>query len=324
MNLDGQQRPETQNRPGPPKRKLHRTLRCFLFTGLCLLPNFSTAAQFRVATYNLENYLESPTASRPAKSEQAKSKVRESIVLVQADVLGLQEIGGTNALLELRTALQHDGVDYPYWELVSGYDTNIQVAVLSKLPIVGRRPHSSEGFLLNGRRFRLTRGIAELDIRVTPEFTFTLFVVHLKSRRPSPEADEADLREQEAMVLREKIDAALEADPRAHLMVIGDLNDSKEARSTRVILGKGRHALVDTRPAERNGDDQNGYSRSAARNVTWTHFYWKDDTYSRLDYILLSREMARSWEPAASFVVTMPHWGEGSDHRPVVAAFSTH
>jgi endonuclease/exonuclease/phosphatase family metal-dependent hydrolase len=285
----------------------------------CSLP---AAQTFRVATYNLENYLEHPIDTRPGKSPEGKRKVRESLRALNAEVVALQEIGGTNALLELRESLKIDGLAYPHWELVHGWDTNIQVAVLSKFPIVARRPHTNESFLLFGRRFRVSRGFAEVDIQVNPSYAFTLITAHLKSRRPVPEADEADLREQEGKVLREKIDARFSANPSVNLVVLGDLNDLKDSRSTREVIGRGRSGLIDTRPAERNGDNQpNPNPRFEPRNITWTHHYGKEDTYSRIDYILLSRGMAREWMTNETFVLALPNWGTGSDHRPVVATF---
>ncbi|MBI4662169.1 MAG: endonuclease/exonuclease/phosphatase family protein [Verrucomicrobia bacterium] len=280
------------------------------------------AESFSVATYNLENYLDLSIDSRPAKTAAAKAKIRESIGVIRPEVLALQEVGSTNALLELRGSLRRDGMDYPHWEHVTGFDTNIHVAVLSRFPIVARRPHTREGFLLQGRRFRVSRGFAEVDIRVTPNYTFTLITAHLKSKRPVPQADEADLREQEALVLREIIDARLKLDPEANLIVLGDLNDVKDARSTRAVIGRGRHALVDTRPAERNGDNQpSSVAGYAPRNITWTHFYGKEDTYSRIDYILLSKGMAREWATNGTYLLALPNWGVGSDHRPIVASF---
>jgi endonuclease/exonuclease/phosphatase family metal-dependent hydrolase len=280
------------------------------------------AEPFTVGTYNLENYLEGPSGTRPGKSATAKAKVRESMKAMRADVLGLQEVGGTNALEELRASLKSEGLDYPFGELVSGADTNIQVAVLSRFPITARRPHSEEGFLLNGRRFRLTRGIVEVEIEVTPHYSFTLLVAHLKSRRPVPEADEADLREQEALVLRQRIDDCLRAKPNANLILVGDLNDVKDSRSTRAVIGKGKAALLDTRPAEENGDRSHSPNpRLAPRNITWTHFFGKEDTYSRFDYILLSQGMAREWQPNRTHIVALPNWGLASDHRPLVASF---
>jgi endonuclease/exonuclease/phosphatase family metal-dependent hydrolase len=276
---------------------------------------------FTVASFNLENYTDVPSGNRPVKSGASRAKVRESILAMRADVLGLQEIGRTNALLELRSALKAEGLDYPYWEHVAGYDTNIYVAVLSRFPITARRAHAQEGFLLNGRRFRLTRGIADVDIQVSSSYSFTLLVTHLKSRRPAAEADEAEIREQEALVLRSILDARLRSGPNLNLVVVGDLNDHRDSASTRALLGKGKYALLDTRPCERNGDTPPGTTRSQIRQITWTHFYAKEDAYSRLDYILLSHGSAREWDPAASYVLALPGWGTASDHRPVLAAF---
>jgi endonuclease/exonuclease/phosphatase family metal-dependent hydrolase len=278
---------------------------------------------FRVATYNVENYLDQPTESRPqAKSAAARTKVRESIHALNPDVLALEEMGSLSALMELRGALKSEGLDLPYWELVSGEDTNVHVAVLSKLPIVARRPHTNETFLLDGRRFRVSRGFAELDIRAGPDFTFTLLVVHLKSRRAVPQADESDQRLQEAKVLRRIVDRNFGANPNARLIVLGDFNDVKNSDSTREIIGHGRFKLVDTRPAEHNGGNQHAAnSWLEPRAITWTHYYGKEDTYSRIDYILLSPEMAGALDKSGTYVLTTSNWGVASDHRPIVAAF---
>ena len=284
----------------------------------------SPAEVFRVATYNLDSYLEEAAGTRPGKSPEGKAKIRESLRVIQADVVALQEIGGISALAELRRALKADGLDYPHWEWVPGFDTNIQVAVLSRFPIVARRPHTNDAFLLFGRRFRVSRGILEVDIQVAPRYRFTLFTTHLKSRRVVPEADEAELREQEALILRQKIDARLRDQPDANVIVLGDFNDTKDSRSTRTLLGRGSAALIDTRPAERNGDNQpNPIPRFEPRNITWTHYYGKEDTYSRIDYILISKGMAKEWLREETYVLAIPNWGVGSDHRPIVAGFST-
>ncbi len=280
------------------------------------------AQTFRIATYNVENYLDVASGTRPVKSEPARAKVREGILALKPDVLALQEIGSTNALLELQRSLKTAGLDLPDWELVTGFDTNIHVAILSRFPIIARRPQTNDYFLMNGSRFRVSRGFAEVDIRVNPHFSFTLITAHLKSRRPIPDADEADLRLEEAKVLREKIDARFAADPNVNLIVLGDLNDLHDSHPVRTIIGRGKKALFDTRPAERNGDNEpQSDRRLASRTIAWTHFYAKEDTYSRIDYILLSQSMTRAWNPAGTYVLALPNWGLGSDHRPLVAAF---
>ena len=296
-------------RLGRPPALLFALLCCARFTG---------AETFRVATYNLEGYLDQPTESRPAKLAPAKARVRESILALKPDVLALEEIGRTNALLELRDSLKVEGLDLPYWEHVSAFDTNIHVAILSRFPFTARRPHTDESFLLSGRRFRVSRGFGEVDIQVKPNYSFTLIAAHLKSKRAIAQADEAEMRLEEAKLLRETVDARLAANPSVNLVVLGDFNDTKDSESTKAVIGRGKQRLVDTRPTERNGDNASGRE---SRNVAWTHYYSKADSYSRIDYILLSAGMAREWIPTETYVLTLPNWGVGSDHRPIVATF---
>jgi endonuclease/exonuclease/phosphatase family metal-dependent hydrolase len=294
---------------------------------ICLSALFGStcfaAETFRVATYNIENYLDQPTESRKfVKSPKARARVCESIRTLNPDVIALEEVGSTNALMELRRSLKAKGLDYPYWEHVQGWDTNIHVAILSRLPIVARHPHTNDSFLLDGRRFSVGRGFAEVNLQVATNFTFTLIAAHLKSRRTVPDADEAQLRLEEARVLRGIVDEHFKADPDAKLVVLGDFNDVKSSDPIKTIIGHGRFKLTDTRPAERNGDDTpNEIPRFEPRNVTWTHYYGVEDTYSRIDYILLSPALARDWVTNGTYVLALSNWGVGSDHRPIVAAF---
>jgi len=265
---------------------------------------------FRVATYNVENYLDAPSGRRPAKSAEGQAGVRDSILAIHPDVLALQEMGSTNALFRLQAALKAGGLDLPFWEEVDGFDTNIHLAVLSRFSIVSRRPHTNENFLLDGRRFLVSRGFAEVDIQVNPKYAFTLIAAHLKSRLPSPLADEEEWRYEEAMALRRIIDAQLAAAPAKNLIVLGDFNDLKDSKPIRAIMGRGRTRLIDTRPAE------------PGSGITWTHFYAKEDLYSRIDYILISHAMEPHWQRAETWVLSSTNWSTASDHRPLVAGFA--
>jgi endonuclease/exonuclease/phosphatase family metal-dependent hydrolase len=279
---------------------------------------------FRVATYNVENYLDEPTETRPAKSPESKAKVCENILALKPDVLALQEMGDLKAFEELRGALSSKGLTLPFWTHVTGFDTNIHVAVLSKFPFRSVHAHTNDSFLLDGRRFRVSRGFAEVEIAVNTNYTFTLITAHLKSKRPIGIADENELRIEEAKVLREKIDGVFAANAEARLIVLGDFNDTPDAKSTKAIMGRGKHKMVDTRPTERNGDELTASRRGQPpRSVAWTHFYAVQDTYSRLDYILLSPVLAHNWVTNQTFVLTAPNWGLASDHRPILATFDT-
>lgn len=293
-----------------------------LAAGWLLVEGALAADRFSVATYNVENYLAAPVPGRTAKPVEAKAKVRDTLLALRADVVALQEMGNTNAFLELRASLKAAGLDYPHWEHITGRDTNIHVAVLSRFPIVARRPHTNDSFLLDERRFRVSRGFIELDLQVTPQFQFTLLAAHLKSKRPVPEADQAELRQQEAALLREKIDAHLKAKPTVPLLVVGDLNDTREAKPVRTVIGRGRTALVDLRPEEATRATPDAPLQRTAANVTWTYFYNREDTYSRFDYVLANRTLASRVVSEQTCVLALPWWREASDHRPVLVTFS--
>ena len=300
-----------------------QSLLLLLSAASLLTPAPAPAATFTVATYNVENYLDAAAGTRPAKTPEARAKVRHVIRALGADVLVFEEMGALAALQELRASLKAEGLDYPHWEHVQAADPDIHVALLSRFPIVARRPHTNEAFLLNGRKFLVKRGFLDVDIAVTPKFQFTLLGAHLKSKRPVPEADEADLREEEGKRLREIIDEKLHAFPNLNLVVVGDFNDTRDSRAVKAVIGgRGKFSLFDTRPAERNGDSAfRPKVYYAPRNITWTYFYGKEDTYSRIDFILLSQAMARGWKANLTQIPMIPDWGIASDHRPIIAGF---
>jgi endonuclease/exonuclease/phosphatase family metal-dependent hydrolase len=302
-------------------------LRLVLAFSVVLLVTGLSAAQaplsFTVASYNVENYLHIQTGARPPKSEASKIAVRKAIHALDADVLALQEVGATNALLELRDSLRAEGLHYPHWEHVTGFDTNIHIAILSRFPFTARRHHTNESFLLYGRRFQVRRAFAEVDVRIHDQYQFTLINAHLKSKLETGSASQIDIREQEALRLRRIIESRLQAHPQLNLIVVGDLNDHPDSSPLRIIRGRGaRQGLIDTRPAEPNGDDHHPpNARYTPRRITWTSYFGKEDSYSRVDYILLNPAMAREWDPSGTFILAFPNWGLASDHRPIIARF---
>jgi endonuclease/exonuclease/phosphatase family metal-dependent hydrolase len=281
-----------------------------------LIPfHLPAAAQvFHVATFNVENYIEEPGSKRPLKTEEARRAVCQSIVALQPDVIALEEMGSTNALLEIQSALKKSGLSLPFWDHLQGADTNIHLALLSRFAILNRNPHTNESFLLDGRRFYVSRGFLDEDLQISPHFKLALIAAHLKSKLGSPIGDEEEMREQEAVLLRRIIDARLTANPGEPLIVLGDFNDTKDSRALKTILGRGRNALFDTRPAERNAGGIAG--------PAWTEFYAKEDVYSRIDYILISHNLEKAWLKQETYVLSLPDWARASDHRPLVAGFT--
>ncbi|MBN9691785.1 MAG: endonuclease/exonuclease/phosphatase family protein [Verrucomicrobia bacterium] len=274
------------------------------------------AASLTVATYNLQNYLLESAGTRPAKALAEREQLTREVLHIRPDLLAVQEIGPPPALQEFQERLRQAGWNLPHTELVGGWDTNIFVAILSRYPLIARRSHSNDTFLLEGRRFHLGRGIVEVDVEPTPGFRITVLATHLKSKRPTARVDEAALREQEARVLRGHVEAILQKDPQARVVVCGDLNDHPDSRPLRLLRSKGRMALTDTRPGE-GLPDQLAKPRANQR-IVWTHFYAQEDSYARFDYVLLSPSLAKHWQAKRSYVYASPGWGTASDHRPVV------
>ena len=288
----------------------------FLFT-----INLLSAGEFIVASYNLENFVGENTQGRPVKSVVAKAKIVESILAVKPDVLAVQEIGQRVHVKELQNMLKTNGLDLPNVEFVDGPDPVINLAVLSRFPLRGTT-HSKVQFLLGKRRLLVSRGFSEVQVRVAPGYSFTLLNVHLKSKRPVSHADEAALRFAEAEALREIVEKRLTSSPNLNLIVVGDLNDAPDTRPIKTIVGRGKRKLVDLRPFERNGDKAPSANRHLPRRVTWTSYYEREDSYSRFDYLLASPGMARELVREGTYVLAIPDWGVGSDHRPVVATFT--
>ena len=275
------------------------------------------AAGLTVATYNLEFYIDRPTLSYEPKTEQSRQIIRQSIRAMNPDVLALQEVGSTNALLELRAALKKEGLNFPHWEHVRGWDTNLHLAFLSKHPIKAARHHTRESYLHRGRRFHVLRGFGEIEVSFENRRLIFL-TTHLKSNRELAEANQEELRVEEATLLREKIDQHLQRNPNAELIVLGDFNDGVGTRTYSTLIGKGRLRLLDTKPHEQNGDSlPNPNARFDPRRITWTHFYAKEELYSRIDMILLSPALRKFYRPEQSYVLALKDWGAGSDHRPV-------
>jgi endonuclease/exonuclease/phosphatase family metal-dependent hydrolase len=277
-----------------------------------------TAGPLTVATYNLEFYVDEPTLGTAPKTPEARALVRESIRRVNPDVIALEEVGSFNAFKELVASLKAEKFDFPFTEYIQGADTNLHLAIMSKVPIIARRPHTNENFLFEGRRHHVLRGFAEIDVVASRNERVTLISAHLKSKRQSMEADQQGLREEEAALLRERIDDFFRREPNGNLIVLGDFNDDISSRTVRTILGKGRTKLFDPRPAERNGDSMpNPNSRYEPRRIFWTHYFAKEESYHRIDYIFVSPTLRGAVDESESYVLAIPNWGVASDHRPV-------
>ncbi len=104
----------------------------------------------KIATYNVENlfdlvrsgheykeYIPNTSALWNHKNYNIKLKnIAKVISGINADIIALQEIESLQALKDLRFVLKRNGLYYQYYRIASYKNTNIKVALLSKIPFV--------------------------------------------------------------------------------------------------------------------------------------------------------------------------------------------
>ncbi len=268
-----------------------------------------------VASYNVKNYLRmerrvgETTIPDATKPEEEIAAVIEVIKEINPDILGIVEMGDEKALDDFQSRLKAAGLDYPGREWVRGADAERHLALLSRFPIVGRNSKDDVTFEMNGSRVRVGRGILDVTVKLSEDYSLRLVGAHLKSRREIPEFDQAAMRAKEARCLREHLNGILKANPASNLMLFGDLNDTKNEYPIKELTGQLKDPF---RMRDLLLSDRSGYR--------WTHYWPAADTYSRIDYMLVSRSLWPDINMRRSGISNSKIWQKASDHR---AIFST-
>jgi len=271
-----------------------------------------SAQEVRLATYNVENYLSMPrmgdgtrveSAPKPEPEVQAVVRILSAL---KPDLLVLTEMGGPLELLDLQDRLAKAGFSLPYSTLVDGADEERKVALLSRWAIKESHSRDDVVFELDGRPQRMSRGILDATVAIPTAGDLRILGLHLKSRRPVPQFDQAQFRQREALAVRHHLDAIFACEAAGPLVLLGDLNDTIQEEPVKTILGVrgGRGALHPVRPVDRRGE-------------SWTHFWKVADSYSRIDYIFLSSDLVARIDPDQTGIYDGEDWREASDHRPV-------
>jgi len=265
-----------------------------------------------LATYNVENYTSTNRMVRGQyrpdypKPEEEKAALRRVIAAVNADVWALQEVGGEDYLRELQRDLRHDGVDYPYAVVLEAADQARRVAVLSRRPLVEVVGHDDLSCRYFDEQVPVRRGLLEVRV-ATPGGELALYVVHFKSRYTERADDPgaARLRGAEATAARDRV-LARSGDGRDQFVVAGDFNDGPRSRAVRAFERKGPRRLAYLLPV------------TDSRGHAWTHHFRKEDTYTRVDHVMVSPALRQRVEDGRARIVDLPETKVASDHRPVV------
>lgn len=266
----------------------------------------------RLVTYNVENWLTmdryvkgKPVPGAP-KPEAERHAVTEAIASAKPDILGISEIGNEGDVKDLQKHLSDAGLDLPHFHLNRGADPTRSLVILSRYPIGKTVVHENLSYTISGKEYGMQRGILDASID-TPAGAFRFLGVHLKSKRDVEEGDQEEMRRQEAHLLRRELDSILQGDPQARLVVYGDFNDTRNSPTMKTVHGSGKGPTA-----------LNMIALKDSRGQYWTHYWDYQDTYTRIDYVLVSQALRRSVEWDLSKIIDNDAVAGASDHRPLL------
>jgi endonuclease/exonuclease/phosphatase family metal-dependent hydrolase len=275
------------------------------------LATLAPAEVLTVATYNVENYGPANRMVdgqfRPAypKPEAEKTVLRAVMRSVAADIWILEEMGPGPYLEELRRDLRSEGADFAYSAIATGPDAERHVAILSKRPLLDVETVKLSFPYLGGVE-QVKRGVLRATVKTTAG-DITLFGVHLKSRLTErPDDPESGLRRAaEATAVRDAILRRFPEPSTARFIVIGDCNDTKASKALLHLQRRGQNQIALLLPAV------------DSKGETWTYFYKREDSYARIDHILLSPALWAAAQGNRASIYDGPDVLVASDHRPV-------
>ncbi|MBL9199027.1 MAG: endonuclease/exonuclease/phosphatase family protein, partial [Opitutaceae bacterium] len=139
----------------------------------------------------------------------------------------------------------------------------------------------------------------------------TLFALHLKSRYTERPDDpmSATRRAAEATAVRDRVLKRFSDPATARFLILGDCNDGRTSKAVGFLQKRGKTEIAKLLPA------------ADSRGETWTHAYRKEDSYSRVDQILVSPGLFPGVKGGAGRIHDGPGVREASDHRPIVVEF---
>lgn len=274
--------------------------------------------EIRLATFNVcnlalpgTNFYDDQPPYSPAEYDAKITWIAQQLDWMDADVIAFQEIFSQTALKQVLAKTQkyqqahHVGFDpdpqagrlTPSVALVSRFPLADEAMTYANLPrnLAVRLP----GVVAPFNSF--TRPVLRAKVAVSATLSITVFVCHLKSKRPDYRngGSEDDPDQLGIAVLRSLIRRSTEAlglrylltdyanGKRVPMVVMGDFNDVASAVSTQLVMGVGRYS--------RNGIDGRMFDcyviqsqHDPLRDVGYTHMH--EANFETVDHILVSEE----------------------------------
>ena len=317
---------------------------------------------FKVATFNLLNLASAgkPYYNHSYDDNTYKRKVEwlaAHLRFMNPDIVGFQEVFHPEALEDVITATGA----YQNANILVGdrpEDGGPAVALVSRFPVsdmdvISDIPEQAlleiDGMHVPIKKF--SRPVLRAKLRLSDELSVTVYVAHLKSKRPKlPDGiNQHDPRERGKGEARSLIIRAAEASGLRHLLLdtlegttypvvaMGDLNDDGGSVTSKILVGEEPWRNLPMRDKQRLWDVhlynvKDIQARQSYRDVYYTHIH--NGHYDSLDHILVSQEFVRQNPQRLGYVEyvkvfndhlidetlsddRVPRWA--SDHGQVVA-----
>ena len=218
---------------------------------------------------------------RQDRFDQSIDIVAEQIKIINADIIGLTEVGNDEEVNALVRSLHTKGLTYRYYKVCKSKDnqTGQHVALLSKYELKDIQP----AFPNRGLYFIESdydevdeTGISKgMKASVTVKgIEFHIFIFHLKSERGGEDSDQK--RHMQAEIARRLIIPYIQKGD--HVIVMGDLNSEKRHPVLKTIRGFNdiNEELIQTGDSDYFEDN----------TIRWTYNY--KGQMEQIDHVLLS------------------------------------
>lgn len=266
--------------------------------------------EFSVMSYNMMRFQfddrDNDGQANEFKPQEEIDAVMSIVRSVSPDVLACIEMGDAIAFKRFQDELKKVGLVYPHAEHLMIPGSHTHLALVSRFPIVSRQNITNETYSIGTNTVPVQRGFLSVDVQVNDNYRFRIVTAHLKSKRFST-LGQTEMRRNEARLLNKNVRHFMDEQTNLNLLVVGDLNDTPKSAAIREAIGK-PEVLVDLHPKDVYGD-------------TWTHLFYPEESYERIDYALCSPAMAREAVSNKCHIVRDVLTYKASDHRPLVSVF---
>lgn len=275
--------------------------------------------EIKIATFNLLN-LEMPNTKfygnrsyTQEEFDKKKTWISQQIDKMGADIIGFQEVFDVEALKQIVAENPRlKGADVIMGARKGGSPA---VGLVSKYPVRSYTVYTDfpeqlevEGLIVPFIEF--SRPILKAEIELRPGLLVTVFVAHLKSKRPlmAENVDRRDpleiskgearsllLRASEANALRTILLESLQ-NRTTPVITLGDLNDTHTSVTTQIISGQIPPRYWDLECKKRIWDivlyhAKDIQARQSSKDVYYTHIH--NGHYESLDHIMVSQELIK-------------------------------